>query len=148
MLEWLLFIFYLLPCLHLPISWQFSLREITLHTRHGWWFRRPKQDVPSTEFQLIHLRDFLHLIERSVKQISLAARSKNRSGKNTAFRTDVPDVGVGGTLFFLSGDYCRRNWSARVRARSGRMRAGRLFGQQPAYTHCLFWTRHRLIYTC
>lgn len=32
----------------------------------------------STEFQLIHLRDFLHLIGRSVKQISLAARSKNR----------------------------------------------------------------------
>lgn len=32
----------------------------------------------STEFQLIHLRDFLHLIGRSVKQISLAACSKNR----------------------------------------------------------------------
>ena len=32
----------------------------------------------STEFQLIHLRDFLHLIGGSVKQISLAARSKNR----------------------------------------------------------------------
>lgn len=34
--------------------------------------------MPSTEFQLIHLRDFLHLIGRSVKQISLATRSKNR----------------------------------------------------------------------
>lgn len=32
----------------------------------------------STEFQLIHLHDFLHLIERSVKEISLAACSKNR----------------------------------------------------------------------
>lgn len=32
----------------------------------------------STEFQLIHLRDFLHLIGRSVKQISLAICSKNR----------------------------------------------------------------------
>lgn len=34
--------------------------------------------MPSTEFQLIHLWDFLHLIGRSVKQISLAAHSKNR----------------------------------------------------------------------
>lgn len=34
--------------------------------------------MPSTEFQLIHLRDFLHLIGRSVKQISLATHSKNR----------------------------------------------------------------------
>ena len=90
MLEWLLFIFYLLPCLHPLISWQFSLREITLHTQHGWWFLRPKQDVPSTEFQLIHLRDFLHLIEGSVKQISLAAGSINRSGETRRRRRRRP----------------------------------------------------------
>lgn len=42
--------------------------------------------MPSTEFQLIHLRDFLHLIERSVKQISLAARSKNRRGAEDVSR--------------------------------------------------------------
>lgn len=52
--------------------------------------------MPSTEFQLIHLRDFLHLIGRSVKQISLAARSKNRR--------DAEDVsGKTGSIEVLNG---------------------------------------------
>lgn len=156
MLEWLLFIFYLLPCLHPLISWQFSLREITLHTQHGWWFLRPKQDVPSTEFQLIHLRDFLHLIEGSVKQISLAAGSKNRSGKTRRRRRRRRRRRPGQTnerltwpdSVFVPRDCC--NYGARIRAQRERTRVWERgeAGQQPAYTHCLFWTRRRLIYTC
>jgi len=159
MLECLLFIFYLLPCLHLLISWQFSLCEITLHTHHGWWFLRPKQDVLLTKFQLIYLRDFLHLIGRSVKQISLAARSKYRRDADVEhWEYKSPEwlfvwAGMAFCFFWLVITHltCIRcdciYIPKKTQAQSMLGNTGEA-GQQPAYADCLFWTQWRLIYTC
>lgn len=54
--------------------------------------------MSSTEFQLIHLQDFLHLIGRSVRQISLAARSKNRRGADDVRSEEFPER-TNGCLF-------------------------------------------------
>lgn len=137
----LLFIFYLFPCLHLLISWQFSLCQINFHTQHGWWFVRPKRDVPATEFQLKWLQDFLHLIGRSVKQISLAKFSKNKWKS-------------GGYLFHVC-HYTHNSYECNVNTcilaqthTHTHNTEHREAGQPPAYTHCLFWTHFCLIYTC